>query len=275
MRTVENDIPEIFLELAREAFALGLAEVRIGFWYMGSDFISPIEWALWLTKRESASEARETIVATMQRDEDKPTAYIPEPGGNPWDAAHWGPDEIRSWMKEPLEAEGEYAIEWTPTEDPAVQEKFLAQWPLFEEGVRSGWSMERKISWSELNTMRRTMEKLDGEFDATELPTLGLSWDITNSFYNTEDHADNRDTGAPISAGGWSLLFDGEEEKFYRHGDGDPRPIPLSRVEVEELLNTNHPWFVRVAVNDEEQEDWLHFPEALQDSEHTIQSLEH
>lgn len=37
MRTIENDIPEIFLELAREAFALGLTEVHLGFWYIGGD----------------------------------------------------------------------------------------------------------------------------------------------------------------------------------------------------------------------------------------------
>lgn len=44
MRTIENDVPQILLELAREAFTLGLGKVSLGFMYMDAEFVSPIEW---------------------------------------------------------------------------------------------------------------------------------------------------------------------------------------------------------------------------------------
>ena len=105
MRTVENDIPEVFLELAREAIGLGISEVNPGFMYLDADFVSPIEWGLWLTKRESGSRAREYILLTMGRSEDEtePTAYIPNPEKH-LAGTYWGPAEVRSWMRKPLAA---------------------------------------------------------------------------------------------------------------------------------------------------------------------------
>lgn len=275
MRTIENDIPEIFLELAWEGLALGIAEVSVGFWYMGSDFISPTEWSISLYKRRNGGSnpgVLTYLTATMGRGDQGPTAYIKSATDNPFDATYWGPEEIRSWMREPLEADGEYAPAWSPIEDAALQEKFLVQWPLFEAGVRSGWSMERKVSWDEQLITRRVLGRLGEEMDPEELPTMGLSWNISNSFYNLEGHPDNRETGQPVSLGGWSLLFPGKREKFYAHGDSSTRhqPVSLTETEVEELLGSNHRWFVRVARNDEELEEWFHFPEALQDPKFTI-----
>ncbi len=274
MRTVENDIPEIFLELAREAIGLGISEVNLGFMYMDAGFVSPIEWGLWLTKREHGSAPDEYLLLTMGRSEGEtePTAYIPSSTGDPFAGTYWGPEEVRAWMKEPLEAEGEYVPAWMSVEDPETQGKLLAQWPLFEMGVRSGWTMKRKVDWTSRAIFKRSMERSGGSVADDVLPPMNLGWSITNSFYNAEGHPDHRDTGASISVSGWGLISYGEEQfnEHIRAEDGRPAISRLSREQVEETLGTNHPWFVRVAYNDEEQEDWLHFPEALQAPEQTI-----
>lgn len=276
MRTIENDIPEVFLELAREALGLGLTEVHLGFMYLDAEFVSPIEWGLWLTKREGGSSSREYLSLTMGRGtgEDEPTAYIPSESSSPFDATYWGPAEVRSWMREPLEAEGEYVPSWEPVSDPEAQEALLAHWPLFELGVRSGWTMEHKIGWMELDALRRIAERTGRELKPENLiPQLTLSWSMTNSFYNTAGHPDHRDTGAQLSVRGWGLISGGEAD-FREHirdpETGRPAVRRLSPEDVEQILGTNHPWFVRVAYNDEERQDWLHFPEALKSPKKTL-----
>ena len=47
----------------------------------------------------------------------------------------------------------------------------------------------------------------------------------------------------------------------------------LTKEEVEKTLRVNHPWFVRVAYNDEENEKWLHFPEACMAADDTVDSM--
>lgn len=272
MRTIENDIPEVFLELAREGISLGLSEVNLGFMYLDSDFISPTEWGLWLTKREGGSRAQEYLLVTMGRSESEkaPTAYIPN-AESPLGGTYWGPDEIRAWMREPLEAESEWIIAWNPVEDSDAQEKLLDFWPLFELGVRSGWTMQYSAQWNRLHEFRQITERRGN--DAEELPVpLKLEWSISNSFYNADGHPANRDTGAPVSIRGWGSIFFGKENchEPVVNGDGHVWLADLSRSTVEETLSANHPWFVRVAYNDEEQEDWLHFPEALRAPEETL-----
>lgn len=272
MRTIENDIPEVFLELAREGISLGLSEVNLGFMYLDSDFISPTEWGLWLTKRESGSRAQEYLLVTMGRSESEkvPTAYIPN-AEKPLGGTYWGPDEIRAWMREPLAAESEWIIAWNPVEDPDEQEKLLDFWPLFELGVRSGWTMQYSVQWNRLHEFKQITERRGNDAEGLPVP-LKLEWSISNSFYNADGHPANRDTGAPVSIRGWGSIFFGKEN-FHEpvvNGDGHVRLADLSRSTVEETLSVNHPWFVRVAYNDEEQEDWLHFPEALQAPKHTV-----
>lgn len=273
MRTIENDIPEIFLELAREAVALGFSEVTLGFMYLDADFVSPIEWGLWLTKRESNSEAREYVLLTMGRnsEEKSPTAYIPNPNGNPLDGNYWGPEEVRSWMQEPLAAEGEYVLAWNPVGDPEDQDALLAHWPLFELGVRSGWTMQYSAQWDRLHEIKQMLVNHDQMSRRELFVPLKIEWSITNSFYNTKGHPDHRSTGAPVSVRGWGSISFGREE-FYepvKTKEG-PRLSPLAKDSVEKTLGANHPWFVRVAYDDEAGGKWLHFPEALKSPSKTL-----
>lgn len=274
MRTIENDIPEIFLELAREAFALGLAEVHLGFWYMDGDFISPIEWSLSLSKRDS-NIATDYITATMGRNgsEEYPTAYVPDPSRNPLAGSYLDPEGIRAWMREPLESAGEFIPGWAPVEDPEDQKRLLEQWPLFESGVRSGWTMERQVGWEDLELRRSSAEESGRELPSDIFPTMKLSWEISNSFYNLKGHPAHRSTGAPVSVRGSSFIIGGKE-KFQQPVYNDSGRLvamaPLDRETVEDILSTNHPWFIRVAHDDEE---WLHFPEALKSPKKTVDPL--
>lgn len=273
MRTIENDIPEVFLELAREGISLGLAEVHVGFMYLDADFVSPIEWGLWLTKRESNSKAREYVLLTMGRSESEtvPTAYIADPE-RPMAGTYWGPDEIRAWMREPLKAEGKWIRSWNPVEDSEEQQKLLDFWPLFELGVRSGWTMQYSVQLDRLEELKGMVERTGRSPKEGLSVPLKLEWSITNSFYNTEGHPDHRSTGSPVSLRGWGSISFGEEA-FYepiRNEEGHVRLSPLTKDVVEETLGTNHPWFIRVAYNDEEREKWLHFPEALESPKKTV-----
>lgn len=271
MRTVENDIPEALTELARYAMELGLHSVNLGFQYLDSDFVSPIEWSLSLRKIEPdrRSAERTWLSVNIGRGSEEPQAYIPSEDRSNWQGgSYWGLEKIRKWLQEPVIGDPavEYSQSWEPVTDPEIQEHFLQQWPLFLEGARSGWTMERKISWRDHLSFTRALER-DG-VSVDRLPNSSLEWSITNSFYNMEGHPDHRDTGAPVSVGGWSLLSPGKDEQFYRRS---VRLEMLSSEAVREELSSTAPWFVRVAVDDEENEQWLHYPEALQDPEDTVQ----
>ena len=271
MRTIENDVPQILLDLAKEAFSLGLGKVSLRFMYMGADFVSPLEWALWLEKREGPrdSEHKSYISAvTMQRGDDEATSYVPSTTDDWRDSSYWGPDEIRAWMREPLPEEGEYTPAWTPQLDGKRREKLMEQWELFEAGVRGGWVMQREIRWSDSLSMVRMAERHNAELPEDYLPTLNLEWKAYNSFYNYEDHEAHRDNGTETSIGGWSMIPYGEAPKFFVHDGG--KLTSLTPEYVHELLHSTAPWFVRVALNDEEAEEWLHYPEALQPEEFTI-----
>jgi hypothetical protein len=271
MRTLENDVPEVLLELAREAFALGLFKVRLGFMYMGADFVSPIEWALWLAKRDGGDSDERSYLSpiTVQRGSDEgATTYVASETDDWKDSTYWGPDEIRRWMREPLSSSDEYTPAWNPVTDPKLQEKLLEQWPLFELGVRSGWVMGHNVNWSEQERYEELFKKMGKELPEDYLPLLKLDWEASNSFYNYEGHESHRDTGAKVSTGGWSMLPYGKPEQFYRH-DGS-HPASLSREKVEELLGNTAPWFVRVAAFDEAKDEWLHYPEALQPAGFTV-----
>ena len=271
MRTIENDIPEELIELARDAMELDLYSVNLGFQYLGSDFVSPIEWALSLHKIEpdSRSSERSWLSVTAMRGDDGPTAYIPSDDPMDWrGGSYWNTVQVREWLTKPVLADpdDEFSQSWEPAEDPELQEHFLRQWPLFLEGARSGWTMNHKVSWREHASINRL--RSDTGRELSRFPQLGLNWEITNSFYNMPGHPSNRDNGTPVSVGGWSLRRPGEPEAFYRRSIAPER---LSLEEVQEELGSTAPWFVRVAVNDEENEQWFHYPEALQDPEETVQ----
>lgn len=256
MRTIENDIPEAFLELAKEGISLGLSEVELGFYYVGADFVSPVDWALWLTKRRVNADEMGSVVISMQRGEDEPRAYIPEQHSGVPMGEYWGLEQVRAWLREPLPELNEHFGVWTPQEEPSVQEELLKHWPLFLEGAKSGWTVKHTANWSDLNFARRMGHT------PPKVPGLTLNWDITNSFYNTSDHPDNRNAGAPLSIGGWFVSNDGYEQIRYRGVEGGDDQRLISREELEALLSATAPWFVRVADNDEEEEEWVHFPEA-------------
>jgi len=271
MRTVENDIPEELVELAEEAMGLGLYSVNLGFQYLGSDFVSPIEWALSLHKIEpdQRSSERTWLSVTTGRDSGDTSAYIPSEDRSNWrGGSYWNIDQIREWLQQPVPVDLalEYSQSWAPVADSDAREYFLQQWHLFLEGVRSGWTMERKVRWRD----HLSFGKIWAEHGLSpdRLPNASLEWSITNSFYNMEGHPDHRSTGAPVSVGGWSLLSPDKDEVFYRRS---VRPELLSADTVREELGSTAPWFVRVALNDEENEQWLHYPEALQDPEDTVQ----
>jgi len=271
MRTIENDIPEELVELAKEAMALGLYSVNLGFRYMGSDFVSPIEWALSLHKIEpdQRSSERTWLAVTAMRGDDGPTAYIPSDDPTDWlGGSYWNTAQVREWLREsvPADLALEYSQSWAPTADPEGSAYFLQQWPLFIEGARSGWTMERKADWRLMETFNRGREERGTELD--RLPTLSMIWEAGNSFYNMDGHPDNRAMGAPVSVSSFSRLDQDGEEVFFRR---TIRPEQVGRDIVEEELSSTAPWFVRVAVNDEENEMWLHYPEALQDPEETVQ----
>ena len=191
MSKITNDVPRELLELAQEAFSLGLHKVSLGFMYLGADFVSPIEWALWLEKREGGPEKpRSYVTVTAARnDEEGPTAYMPSDSGDWREASYWDVERIREWLREPLESSDKHVQAWSPIV-------------------------------------------------------------------------------APVSVRYWSNLHDGEEQEFFSIEDS--RPVQLSEAQATELLTCNAPWFVRVALFDEEQEEWLHYPEALQPEERTI-----
>lgn len=271
MRTIENDIPEELVELARDAMGLGLYSVNLGFQYLDSDFVSPIEWSLSLHKIEpdQRSSERTWLSVNLGRGSEEPQAYIPSEDRSNWrGGSYWGVDQIREWLQEPVIGDPavEYSQSWEPVSEPEAQEYFLRQWPLFLEGVRSGWTMERKVRWRDHLSFGKIWKEQGLAPDL--FPNTSLEWSITNSFYNMEGHSDHRSTGAPVSVGGWSLLSPGKKEEFYRRS---VRPEPLSAEAVREELGSTAPWFVRVAVDDEENEQWLHYPEALQDPEETVQ----
>lgn len=271
MRTLENDVPEVLLELAREAFTIGMFKVRIGFMYMGSEFVSPIEWALWLSKRDGGELGEGSYISpiTIQRGDAEATSYVRSTTGNWQDATYWGPKEIREWMYKPLPASGKYTPAWAPATDEETQAHLLEQWPLFEAGVRSGWTMGREVGWRERLVIERVLKSrgMDSPEDYA-LPFVKLNWEAGNSFYNYKGHEAHRSTGAEVSTGGWSVFHPGEQEEFYRSNGSDP--VRLSREEIEALLGATAPWFVRVAEFDDGRDEWLHYPEALQPPEFTI-----
>lgn len=184
----------------------------------------------------------------MARGDEAPRVYIAGKSGHWKDYSYWGPEEIRSWMREPLPQEGEFVLPWNPVLDEERQEKLLAQWPLFESGVRHGWTIERKIDWDADTRFRARMAKL-GEVLPESLPSMTLGWDAVNNFYNVEGHPSHRSTGAPISLGGFSILQTNGVEEFYRNSGS--HPAVLSREQVEELIGSTAPWFVRVAATDD------------------------
>jgi len=269
---ISNDIPEIFLEIAKEAIGLGFSEVSLGFMYMDSDFVSPIEWALWLHKRESKSSAREHVVLTMGRsdEEEKPQAYIPSATGDYRDSTYWGPEGVRPWMREPLEAEGEYVAAWSPVIDQTLRERLLGHWELFELGVRNGWTMKHRVHWEDLHSINRTLETMGQTTELT--PRRSLEWSISNSFYNIAGHPDHHSTGAEVSLMSFGSIGETEGENYSvpRLKDGVAHLVAIEREQVVKLLSSPHRWFVRVAYNDEENERWLHYPEALKPASDTI-----
>ncbi|MFE6966934.1 hypothetical protein ACFVAJ_17620 [Agromyces sp. NPDC057679] len=275
-RTITNDVPEVLLEVAREAIGLGFSEVNLGFMYLGSDFPSPIEWALMLLKRTNRHDAgpdapRVHVRLSAQREDSVPTAYV-----GPYDALdpYWSVDQVRAWMQESVEADGEYIPAWTPVTDETVQKQLLTDWGAFREGVLSGWTMKHEARWNDLrnwqNLENRVSER-DGR-DARQLgpvPGTSLHWDSSNSFYNEKKHPAYRgkkDDGAPVSVGGHStraIGFDnGSERRMYRQLNGHPYMAEISAEEMAETLQATAPWFVRVAGYDEDREKWAHFPEA-------------
>lgn len=271
MRTIENDIPAELIELAEEAMALGLYSINLGFQYMGSDFVSPIEWSLSLHKIEpdNRSTGRNWLNFTAMRGDERPTAYIPSEDPADWgEGSYWNEFQVREWLHQPIEADPneKYSQSWAPATDPELREYFLQQWPLFIEGARSGWTMERKVNWRTMAILN--MGRAERGVELERFPGLSMGWDAGNSFYNMDGHPDNRETGAPVSVGSWSVLNHGEEEEFFR------KTVKLERISrevVDSELKSTAPWFVRVAVNDEENEMWLHYPEALQGPEETVQ----
>jgi hypothetical protein len=277
MRTVTNDAPPVLLNVARDAMRLGITEVSLGFMYMGSGFLSPIEWALHLTKRENRFDApagspaapRVHVTLTMQRNDDAPKAYVGDEDGTS-DNPYWNVDQVTSWMHESIEADGEYIPAWAPVTDVIMQEHLLARWDLFREGVRSGWTMTHKAQWSDLVLMNKLFGDQEGAAQAT-LPQTNLRWHMTNTFYNEETHPSYRgeddDNGAPLSVSGYSFRRtsrdgSGHAIEAFRALGTYPYSASISVEEMHETLHTTAPWFVRVADYDLSEEEWIHFAEA-------------
>jgi hypothetical protein len=277
MRTVTNDVPQVLLDVARDAMRLGISEITLGFMYAGADFPSPIEWALHLMKRENRFDApadapRVHVVLTMQRDDDAPRAYVGVKSDNPY----WDVEQVTAWMHESVEADGEYIPAWAPVTNEAVHEHLLAAWEPFHEGVLSGWTMAHKAQWDQLASLqafydREASDKQHEPKSAGLLPQTSLRWDMTNTFYNEKKHPSYRgdnddDSGAPLSVGGYSFRRTNGAECIgldaYRSLKKAPYRASISPEEMRETLQASAPWFVRVAGYSEKKEKWTHFPEA-------------
>lgn len=264
MRTVTNDVPQVLLDVARDAMGLGMTEVHLGFRYMGADFPSPIEWALHLVKRENRFDApadapRVHVVLTMQRGDGAPSAYV----GGLGDNAYWDAPQVTSWMHESVDADGEYIRGWAPVTDEAVSEHLLAAWEPFHEGVLSGWTMQHKAQWDELASLKELAST-----PADQLPQTSLRWNMTNSFYNETKHPSYRgddDSDFPLSIGGYSFRRTRRGHEgidAFRTLNKSPYQARITTEEMQETLHTTAPWFVRVAGFNEKKEEWTHFPEA-------------
>jgi len=251
-RALENDVPPELLDVAREAFRLGVPYVDLGFESMGSEFVGPIGWELHV---RTSSVARDGVVAYLTLDAQRgsePSAYIPK-GDHPSDAEHWDARRVIDWLSEPVPADPDRVHDpgWTPVTDPRVQEQLLADWPTFETGVRSGWTMTREVRWDSAELEQRLLGK-------AAAPPVFLRWDVVNAYYNAAGHPQSAANGGALECGGWSMTTLGEPRKVYwrstRHAPYyETMPFP----EFEELIGANPPWFVRVASYDDEQERWI------------------
>ena len=263
MRTVTNDVPQVLLDVARDAMRLGMTEVVLGFMYLGADFPSPIEWALHLMKRENGFNApadapRVHVVLTAQRADDAPSAYVGGIGDNPY----WDAPQVTAWMHDSVDADGEYIRAWSPVTDEAVSEHLLATWELFREGVLSGWTMTHKTGWDELASMQKIVPESAGT-----LPQTSLRWHMTNTFYNEAKHpsyrgGDGDRSGVPVSVGGYCFYRSSGDGSAFRSLETSPYQANISADELLETLQTTAPWFVRVAGYNDEEEEWTHLPEA-------------
>lgn len=248
-----NDIPQQLLDLAREAIAAGLGAVSIGFYYLDDDFVSPIEWALHLTKREHLDDTDVTwVTVTASREETAPRAYVSDRG-------YWGVEQIRAWFQEPLSAIGDYVPAWAPVTDPRAQEHLLANWDLLELGARHGWSVTHKTDWIGKHSLDRVLEREPN----AHLPGISMEWSASNGFYNKKGHPAHRKSGAPVSVNGFSCTSAAGAQSAYMHGRYTDRPhqLPLTPEQLREILGRTAPWFVRVAGVDQNDEAWQHFPE--------------
>ncbi len=278
MANIQNDIPEIILELAREAIALGFHEVHVTFGHMGAEYSSPIEWLLFLSKVEYGDGDDNFIRATAFRDEPLQAYRSGEPTAeNPFGGFYWNVEQIRAWMREPLTDDfakaGKYES-WTPRTDEEIQRFLLGHWDLFEMGVRNGWSMEHRTNWRDAERLKEMLSERDSsEGVAREiLPVRTLNWNASNNFYNREGHPAHRSTGAPVSTGGWIIAHGAGSVDRRKQNHGPTHFDPITEEELLEILGNNAPWFVRVALSDEETEEWMYFPEALEDEEFTIRA---
>lgn len=273
-----NDIPQAMLDVAREAMKLGLAEVQLGFMNLGSEFPSPIEWALWLTKRESGNimspdDKRAYVALTASRGE-VPTAYVGDK-----DQPYWDLDTVKNWLQEELPAEDEFIEAWSPVLDDIRQQQLLANWSMFEAGARNGWIMKHTVDWANDSLLRRHLERAGRPVDEKHLPTIRLSWESSNNFYNTLGHPSYRGaddaSGIPVSINGWLTIrsqygpngYSSTVEPF-RGLTSAPYRGSVSAVFVDAMLSRTAPWFVRVADEDPQMEEWVQFPEAT-DWNHT------
>jgi hypothetical protein len=277
MRTVTNDVPQVLLDVARDAMKLGMTEVTLGFMYLGADFPSPTEWALHLVKRENSFDAvagtpaapRVHVVLTMQRGEDTPTAYV----GGLNDGPYWDVERVTAWMHESIDADGEYIRAWAPVTDETMQAHLLATWEPFREGVLSGWTMKHKVLWANLVYVEKLMGRAAALLE--QLPLTSLEWHMTNTYYNEEKHpsyrgGDGDRSDVPVSISGYSFhrAHGVDEDCADREGgsfrslQASPYQAVISADERREILQTTAPWFVRVAGYNDEEEYWTHFPES-------------
>lgn len=279
MANIQNDIPEIVLELAREAIALGLHEVHVSFGHLGADYSSPIEWILFLSKVEYANnEEANFLRASALRNQPLEAYRRGEPSkDNPLGGFYWDAEQIRAWMQEPLAddlaIDGEYAS-WVPQEDEEIRRFLLGHWELFELGVRNGWSMEHRTNWRDAERLKKMFSERDGSEGAAReiLPVRTLKWNASNNFYNREGHPAHRSTGTPVSTGGWVMAHDSGSVDRRKQNHGPTHFDSISEEETLAILGNSAPWFVRVALFDEETEEWMYFPEALEDEKFTIRA---
>lgn len=282
MRAITNDIPQILLDLAREAVALGFERVAIGQGGGSGDKVSSPEWMLHLIKNERHHSNDKTVTAHINVSRSRSsnpknvTAYVGcDVSGT--DNPYYTAEDIRAWMLEPIASDpnSEYSYPWNPTLDETRQASLLTSWDHFKAGVLSGWSMTHSVKWGDLFMTNRSRAR--AELEPLTTPNIGIEWHMTNSFYNKKGHpAYRKNKNSRLYISGWMTVYPDDNTRFIARSTEDaPHFAEITEAEMTEILGTTAPWFVRISgVKRAEKNAWRKSDEgmaaAIADNERAI-----